>query len=100
MASVNLDSLRHQPPLLSAVWRVQRCSAHRNRSASTLSNPHNASVTGALNIRPSTGLQNYDPIEYIDLTASLPIESLDPFDEPAVGFGDMQVHIKGSAPRP
>ncbi|KAK3166763.1 hypothetical protein OEA41_009888 [Lepraria neglecta] len=99
MASVSLDSLHQQQPLPSAVRPVQRRSAARNRGASTVSNAQNDSVAVAPNIGLSARLHNHDIVECIDLTASLPVEGLDPFGEPATGFGDTQVHVEGSVHR-
>ena len=47
---------------------------------------HNISIALAQNIIPSTRLADYALNECVDLTASPPMESFDPFGEPALDF--------------
>jgi len=99
MAFVNLDSIhQYQPPPIVA-QPVQRHSASMplqgrsevwNRGASTVSSGYNKSVGLASNSTTSANLQDSNAIEYVDLTTSLPMETLDPSREPALGFGGME----------
>ena len=100
MASVSLDSLPHPQPCPSAVGPAERRPAAQNRGAPTVSSSHSDSVAVAPNASPNARLQNHDLTECIDLTASEPAEGLGPLGEPAIGFGDTQVHMKGSVHRP
>lgn len=85
--------LPHSPPV--AVGALQRPSpiwTHvEYRSVLVwyfpISNKYNNSILLARNIVTSTRLHDCDPVEWFDLTTSLPMEIADPRGEPALGFG-------------
>ncbi|KAK3170144.1 hypothetical protein OEA41_009530 [Lepraria neglecta] len=87
MASVSLNSIHHHQPAPSTGRPIKGRSAAPNRGASTLSSKHNDSVALAPNTPPSARLEDYDLIECVDLTTSLPMKAVDPFGEPVLGFG-------------
>lgn len=99
MACVDLGSVCHHQPPPIAVRPAQRHyagqplkghSAARKRSASTVSNARKNPMASTPNISPSARLEDYDLIECVDLTTSLPTQALDLFREPAPGFGSTE----------
>ncbi len=68
-----------------------------NRGAPTVSNEHNNTVAIEPNNNPSLRLEDYDLIECVDLTISIPMESSDPFREPALSFGGTDLYAQGNA---
>ena len=87
MASVSLDYLHHYQPAPSRDRPVKGHPAVRNRGASAVSSKLKDFIVLASNISLSASLEDYDLIECIDLTISLPMEAIDPFRESALGFG-------------
>ena len=87
MASISLDSIYHYQPAPSRGRPVKGRSAARSRGTSVASSKHKDSVALAPPIPPSARSEDYDLIECVDLTTSLPMEAIDPFGEPAPGFG-------------
>ncbi len=87
MAFVSLQSVHHFQPPRSAGRPVKGCSAARKRGASTVSNAHKNPMAHTPNVSPSARLADFDLIECVDLTTSLPVESRDSFGESALGFG-------------
>lgn len=87
MASVCLNSIYHYQPAPSRGRPVKGRSTACNRGASAASSKYKDSIALAPNVPPSAGLGDYDLIECFDLTTSLPMEAIDPFGEPALGFG-------------
>lgn len=94
MASVSLAFIPYQPPLATARPAKGRL-APSNRSASKVSYRHNDTVTVASNVGSSAGLKDYELIEYVDLTDSLPIETMDIFSEPILAVGGTEGCVQG-----
>lgn len=96
MAFVNMDSVHfYQPPSMAGRPEKTR-SAASNLDVCAVSNESYNFITIEPSSNPSGRLEDYDLIEFLDLTVSLPGESLDLFREPTVDPRDAQSHAPGT----
>ena len=96
MASVNMDSVHFYQPRSRAGHLETKRSAASNLDICAVNNESYNSMTLKPNSVPSGRLGDYDLIEPIDLTVSLPKESLRLFREPTVDPRDAQSHALGT----
>ena len=96
MAFVNMDSVHFYQPPSMAGRPGKRRSAASNLDVCAVSNESYNSMTLEPSSNPSGRLEDYDLIESLDLTVSLPGESLDLFREPTVDPRDAQSHAPGT----
>jgi len=96
MAFVNMDSVHfYQPPSMAGRLGKRR-SAASNLDVCAVNNENYNSMTVEPSSNPSGRLEDYDLIESLDLTVSLPRESLDLFREPTVDPRGAQSHALGT----
>ena len=96
MAFVNMDFVHFYQPRSMAGRHGKRPFAASNLDACAISNESYSSMTLEPSSISSGRLEDYDPIESVDQTVSLPRESLDLFREPTVDPRDAQSHALGT----
>ena len=100
MALIHLNSIHHYRPPQTIVRPVKGRSAASNRGASKVSHEHNDTVAITSNFGSSAGLKDYELIECVDLTDSLPMETVDLFGEPTLAFGGTEGCVQGKVHYP
>jgi len=96
MAFVNMDFVHFYQPRSMASRLGKRRSAASSLDVCAVSNESHNSMILEPSSNPSGRLEDYDLIESIDQTVSLPGESLDLFREPTVDPRGAQSHALGT----
>jgi len=96
MAFVNMDFVHFYQPRSMAGRLGKSPSAASNLDVCAISNESYNSMTLEPSSNPGRRLEDYDLIESIDQTVSLPRESLDLFREPSVDPRSAQSHALGT----
>lgn len=97
MALIHLNSIHHYHLPQTVVRPVKGPFAASNRGASKVSHEHHDTMAVASNFGSSTGLKDYELIDCVDLTESLPTKIVDLFGEPTLTVGGTKGCVRGKA---